>query len=151
MKYFCEEAPEYFIIGVGSLLDIHINKKEFSFPVTKIDFLTIYPMSFEEFLINTNNNILLNRIKENYTTNITLPNTIHNQALELYYYLTVGEMLEVVNENINLNSVINAINYQTNIIESYKNDITQYCETPNASKIIATFNSISERKQKIPV
>lgn len=54
LKYFCEDASEYHIIGAGSLLGVHINQKDFSFPVGKVDFLTIYPLDFEEFLINTN-------------------------------------------------------------------------------------------------
>lgn len=149
LKYFCEEAPEYYIIGAGSLLGVHINKKDFSFPVGKVDFLTIYPMSFEEFLINTNNTILLKNIKESYTTNMALPDTIHKKALNLYYdYLTVGGMPEVLNEFINSNSIVNSIDYQNDIIESYKNDITKYSEPTYAPKIIATFNSIPTQLAK---
>ena len=149
LKYFCEEAPEYYIIGAGSLLGVHINKKDFSFPVGKVDFLTIYPMSFEEFLINTNNTILLKNIKESYTTNMALPDTIHKKALNLYYdYLTVGGMPEVLNEFINSNSFVNSIDYQNDIIESYKNDITKYSEPTYAPKIIATFNSIPTQLAK---
>ena len=149
LKYFCEEAPEYYIIGAGSLLGVHINKKDFSFPVGKVDFLTIYPMSFEEFLINTNNTILLKNIKESYITNMALPDTIHKKALDLYYdYLTVGGMPEVLNEFINSNSIVNSIDYQNDIIESYKNDITKYNEPTYAPKIIATFNSIPTQLAK---
>ena len=43
LKYFCVEAPEYYVVGAGSLLGVHISEKDFSFPVGKVDFLTIYP------------------------------------------------------------------------------------------------------------
>ncbi len=143
LKYFCEEAPEYYVIGAGSLLGVHINKNESSFPVGKVDFLTIYPLSFEEFLINTNNTLLINKIKECYNTNEAMPDLIHKKALELYYdYLSVGGMPEVVKEFINSNSTIKAIDYQKNILESYKNDITKYAEPTYAPKIIAAFDSI---------
>lgn len=143
LKYFCENAPEYHVIGAGSLLGVHINKKEFSFPVGKVDFLTIYPLSFEEFLVNTNNGLLVEKIKECFKSNQAMPDLIHKKALELYYdYLSIGGMPEVVKEFINTNSTINAIDYQKDIIESYKNDITKYSEPSNAPKIIATFNSI---------
>ncbi len=143
LKYFYEEAPEYYIIGAGSLLGIHINKKEFSFPVGKVDFLTIYPLSFAEFLINTNNNLLLEKIQECFNSNIPMPNLLHSKAMNLYYdYLTIGGMPEVVEEFINSNSTINAIDYQKSILESYKNDITKYTDTKDAPKIIATFDSI---------
>ena len=143
LKYFCEDAPEYYVIGAGSLLGVHINKKEFSFPVGKVDFLTIYPLSFEEFLINTNNNLLIDQIRECFNTNQPMQSSIHKKALDLYYdYLSIGGMPEVVKEFINSNSIINAIDYQKDIIESYKNDITKYSESTDAPKIIATFDSI---------
>lgn len=143
LKYFCEDAPEYYVIGAGSLLGVHINKKDFSFPVGKVDFLTIYPLSFEEFLINTNNSLLLDKIRDCFKNNEALPNTLHEKALELYYdYLSTGGMPEVVHEFINTNSIINAIDYQKDIIESYRNDITKYSGISDAPKIIATFDSI---------
>lgn len=94
-------------------------------------------------MINTNNDLLVDKIKECFKTNQAMPELIHKKALELYYdYLSIGGMPEVVKEYINTNSTINAIDYQKDIIESYKNDITKYSEPSNASKIIAAFNSI---------
>lgn len=143
LKYFCEDEPEYYVIGAGSLLGVHINKKEFSFPVGKVDFLTIYPLSFEEFLINTNNSLLVEKIKECFKANSAMPELIHKKALDLYYdYLSIGGMPEVVKEFINTGSIINSIDYQRDIIESYKNDITKYSESSYAPKIIASFDSI---------
>lgn len=143
LKYFYEEAPEYYVIGAGSLLGIHINKKEFSFPVGKVDFLTIYPLSFDEFLINTKNDLLLDSIKECFKTDKQLSSLLHTQALDLYYdYLAIGGMPEAVKEFIESNSMITAIDYQKAIIESYKSDITKYSATTDAPKIIATFDSI---------
>ncbi len=143
LKYFYEEAPEYYVIGAGSLLGVQISRKDFSFPVGKVDFLTIYPLSFDEFLINTQNDLLLNKIKECYHSNEQMPSQLHKQALDLYYdYLAIGGMPEVVQEFINSNSMLNAIDYQSAIIESYKSDITKYSDITYAPKIIATFDSI---------
>ena len=143
LKYFYEEAPEYYVIGAGSLLGVQINKKDFSFPVGKVEFLTIYPLSFAEFLFNTENELLLNKIKECYKTNEQMPSLLHNKALDLYYdYLAIGGMPEVVQEYIVSNSIINAIDHQNDILESYKSDITKYAEMSFAPKIIATFDSI---------
>ena len=50
LKYFCEEAPEYHIIAAGSLLGVALNREKYSFPVGKVDMLTLYPLDFEEFL-----------------------------------------------------------------------------------------------------
>lgn len=143
LKYFCEEASDYYIIGAGSLLGVHINKKDYSFPVGKVDLLTIYPLSFEEFLINTNNTILKEEIETCYKENKAISTLAHEKALELYYdYLSVGGMPEVVKEYINSGSVISAIDYQSAILESYKNDITKYSDQSTAPKILATFDSI---------
>ena len=84
LKYFYEEAPQYYIIGAGSLLGVHINKKDFSFPVGKVDFMTIYPLSFDEFLINSGNDLLLEKIMECYNTNSIMPDLLHKKALGLY-------------------------------------------------------------------
>lgn len=144
LKYFCEEAPEYYVIGAGSLLGVHVNPKDYSFPVGKVDFLTIYPMSFDEFLINTGNEFLIDKIRECFKHNTAISNTLHEKAMNLYEdYLMVGGMPEVVREFIQSKSAISAIDYQKNILESYKNDITKYCKNMNeANKILATFQSI---------
>lgn len=150
LKYFYEEQPEYYVIGAGSLLGVYLNQKDFSFPVGKVDFLTIYPMSFDEFLINTNNELLKNNIEKCFLDNIPLDSVQHENAMNLYYeYLKIGGMPEVVQEFINTNSTIGAIDYQKNIIESYKNDITKYCsDATEANKIILTFDSIPVQLSK---
>ena len=136
LKYFCEDASEYYVVAAGSLLGVHINKKEFSFPVGKVDFLTIYPMSFDEFLLNSGNELLVEEIKKCYDANSGISNTLHNKAIDLYYdYLTIGGMPEVVNDFIQSNSLVNAIDYQKSIIESYKNDITKYCDNTREAKV----------------
>lgn len=52
IKYFCEETPDYHVVCAGSLLGIRLSKT--SFPVGKVDFLNLYPMTFSEFLIADN-------------------------------------------------------------------------------------------------
>lgn len=51
LKYFCEQAPEYHVIACGGLLGVAVNRKQFSFPVGKVDMKTLYPMDMEEFLL----------------------------------------------------------------------------------------------------
>ena len=50
LKYFCEQAPDYHIVAAGSLLGVAINRKQYSFPVGKVDELSLFPMDFKEFL-----------------------------------------------------------------------------------------------------
>ena len=149
LKYFCEEANEYFVIGAGSLLGVHVNRENYSFPVGKVDILTIYPLSFDEFLINTNNDKLLDEIKECFNTNSKMSISSHERAISLYNdYLAVGGMPEVVKEYIDSKSLITAIDIQGKIVESYRNDITKYTSVGERNKIIATFDSIPNQLAK---
>lgn len=58
LKYFNEQANEYHIVSAGSLLGLAVNPGQYSFPVGKVDKLTMYPLSFEEFLAATHNETL---------------------------------------------------------------------------------------------
>lgn len=150
LKYFCDDAPEYHIIAAGSLLGVFLAEKDYSFPVGKVDFLTIYPMSFDEFLINTNNKLLKDKIIECFNNNKELDKVLHEKALGLYYnYLILGGMPEVVQEYINSNSIISAVGYQASIINAYKSDIMKYVnDSRESNKMLATFNSIPAQLAK---
>ena len=50
LKAFCEEAPQYHVVAAGSLLGVAVNRDKFSFPVVKVEELSMFPMDFEEFL-----------------------------------------------------------------------------------------------------
>ena len=95
LKYFCEKAPEYHIACAGSLLGIALTKPS-SFPVGKVDFLTIYPMSFTEFLIANGDGNLVDYMK---SINVIepIPEIFFNQLQEkLKMYFVTGGMLEAV-------------------------------------------------------
>ena len=149
LKYFCEDASNYYVIGAGSLLGVHIKRENYSFPVGKVDILNIYPLDFEEFLMATNNDLLIEEIKKSYVTNTKLSKLLHEKALDLYSdYLAIGGMPEVVFEYTKSNSLIAAIDIQTKILESYKNDITKYTNYQDANKILAAFESIPAQLAK---
>jgi predicted AAA+ superfamily ATPase len=64
LKYFSENRPDLYLVAAGSLLGVSLQKNK-TFPVGKVDFLELYPMSFEEFLINLNESLLVKAISEN--------------------------------------------------------------------------------------
>lgn len=149
LKYFCEDAPLYYIVGAGSLLGVHIHRENYSFPVGKVDSMTIYPLNFEEFLFNTGNDLLIKEIKSSFESNKKLPATIHEKAILLYKdYLAIGGFPEVVNEYINTSSLISAIDIQGNILNSYRSDIRKYNSNTLSNKILATFDSIPNQLAK---
>ena len=99
LKYFCEEAGEYHIIALGSLLGVAVNRGEKSFPVGKVQFLNMYPMDFEEFLLACSENYLLEQIRNCFKTFTPLEDAFHQKALTLYKeYLFTGGMPRVVED-----------------------------------------------------
>ena len=131
LKYFFEDADEYFIIGAGSLLGVAIsrnfNNKKFSFPVGKIESLRMYPMNFEEFLIAMKEDILIETIKECYKNNEMMPKLLHDKALRLYRdYLVIGGMPEAVKEFINTGSYIASTKIVNQIYDDYLRDMPKY-------------------------
>lgn len=129
LKYFCESKRPYKIICAGSLLGVKINRFNDSFPVGRIQMEHMYPMSFEEFLIALNKEMLLEKIKESYENMIPLPTFAHEEALLLYKrYLCVGGMPEAVKNFISNESDILKYdsNILSNIIDMYIADMNKY-------------------------
>ncbi len=84
LKYFCEEANEYHIIAMGSLLGVSVNKGESSFPVGKVQILDMFPMDFEEYLWAKEEDFLVEKIKACYEKDSPLEEAMHEKALALY-------------------------------------------------------------------
>ncbi|MCI7402100.1 MAG: ATP-binding protein [Christensenella sp.] len=149
LKYFCEDANEYHVIAMGSLLGVSVNRQQFSFPVGKVDFLTMYPMDFEEFLMANDNNYLIEQIKNCYATNKPLDQPFHEQAIELYTnFLYVGGMPEVVEEFLkNKNYDLVKVKQQS-IIDSYFNDMGKYNKATEIPKTKLVYKNISTQLAK---
>lgn len=84
LKYFCEETPEYHIVAAGSLLGVAINRQRYSFPVGKVETITLHPLDFEEFLWARGKEVLCEEIRRAYETMEPLPDALHQEAIELY-------------------------------------------------------------------
>ena len=98
LKYFCEEAPEYHLIAASSLLGVSVGKKS-SFPVGKVEFMTMYPMNFMEYLHAAGGTLLAEYLKEKESLE-PLSEVIHNKLMyHLKIYLLdsglLGAMLEL--------------------------------------------------------
>ena len=140
LKYFQEEIPEYHIACAGSLLGIRLSKT--SFPVGKVDFLNLYPMTFSEFLIADGcDNLVecMNKVK-----NVeAIPKIFEDQLLEkLKIYYVIGGMPEAVYSWVNEKD-IEKVNYiQSNIITSYESDFSKHTDNSEANKISLIWNGI---------
>ena len=84
LKYFCEDAPEYHIIAAGSLLGVAINEGNFSFPVGKVNFLQMFPVSFKEYL-RAADAVLFRQLDSLAGGEESLPTVVFNRAEEYYH------------------------------------------------------------------
>lgn len=141
LKYFCENAPEYHVASAGSLLGITLAKPT-TFPVGKVDFLTIYPMSFQEFLMATGSANLvayLNQIEEI----APLPEAFFNPLSEkLKMYFVTGGMPEVVSRWVETKSVGQIQSVLMDIINAYERDFMKHPETKEYPKLSRIWHSL---------
>ena len=149
LKYFCEDAPQYHIVAAGSLLGVALNREKYSFPVGKVDLLTLYPLDFEEFLWANGRELLSNEIRLCYENNQPMSESIHQVALELYKtYLVVGGMPAAINEHLKEKKMFAAADTQSLILNTYIADMAKYSTPSDSAKTLACFNSIPAQLAK---
>ena len=149
LKAFCEEAPQYHIVSAGSLLGVAVNREKYSFPVGKVDELSMYPMDFEEFLWAMKHTALSREILNHFSQDKSMPNALHNEALELYrQYLIVGGMPAAVKEFIDTGSFLTVKDFQGRILNEYIADMAKYAHPTTTVKIRACYNSIPAQLAK---
>jgi predicted AAA+ superfamily ATPase len=147
LKYFCENAPEYHIVAAGSLLGVATNREKYSFPVGKVDMLTLYPLDFEEFLMANGNGAILDLIKESFEN--FSPLTLHDTALDLYKtYLVVGGMPQAVLEYVNTKDFNFVLAAQKTINDAHIADMAKYASAQETTKIMAAWASIPAQLSK---
>ncbi|NLE70083.1 MAG: ATP-binding protein [Clostridiales bacterium] len=149
LKYFCEEAPDVHVIAAGSLLGVAVQRKEYSFPVGKVDLMTMHPMNLEEFLWAMGEEDLVRQIRICYEKNQPMPAVLHEAAMALYrQYLVVGGMPEVVLQYANTRDFNLIRNLQHNILQAYLNDMSKYSTTAEVRKTRQTFDSLAVQLSK---
>ena len=139
LKYFYENAPQYHIVCAGSLLGIALHQGT-SFPVGKVDFLKLYPLSFSEFLMATGNERFAELLKNQDYEMITSFKQTYIDALKHYYF--IGGMPEAVQsfaESKDFNEV-RAI--QKRILAAYEQDFSKHAPNEIVPKIRMLWNSI---------
>lgn len=149
LKYFCESAPDYHIIALGSLLGVAVNRARFSFPVGKVDIKTLYPMDIEEFMLAMGEDTLIEKIKEAFETNAPMPWALHDAAMQLYrQYLVVGGMPECVEQFCKTKDYILVRHIQDTILTSYLNDMSKYNNLNEIKKTRLAYDNITVQLSK---
>lgn len=147
LKYFCEDPADYHIIAAGSLLGVALNRKHYSFPVGKVEMITLYPLDFEEFLWALGKRDLSELIRESYNSDTRM--ALHDTALDLYrLYLVVGGMPGAILEYRDRQDfdLLHAV--QKNISDAYIADMAKYSSPQETTRIMAVFRSIPAQLAK---
>lgn len=146
LKYFCEEAPEYHIVAAGSLLGINLHPDE-SFPVGKVDLLTLYPMSFSEFLLAIGEENGLARIlREKRFDMMNVFNEKFKEYLKYYFY--VGGMPEAVAAFAETRDWKKSRAIQNKILKNYRNDFSKHAPKEILPRINMVWDSIPAQLSK---
>jgi predicted AAA+ superfamily ATPase len=148
LKYFSEDMPELAICAAGSLLGVGLNME--SFPVGKVQFLDLHPLTFYEFLAGIGKDRLAELIEEHDLFQ-PLPDTAHEQLWELWkHYLVVGGLPEVVNRyQERQENLFEAMQFvrktQRDLLDAYVADIAKHSGKANALHIERLWRNVPEQ------
>lgn len=145
LKYFYEQAPEYHIVAAGSLLGISTQKNN-SFPVGKVDFISMFPMSFMEFLGNIGERQLVNQLQNKNWELIAVFHEKLVEILRLYYF--IGGMPEAVSNYIDYKNLDTVRSIQQKILAGYENDFAKHAPNEIVPRIRLVWNALISQLAK---
>jgi uncharacterized protein len=145
LKYFCENAPQYHIAAAGSLLGVALHPGT-SFPVGKVEFFDLFPLSFVEFLEATGNDNLVSLLKAKDFEMITAFKGLFIDLLKQYYY--VGGMPESVKCLIETNSYEKVRDVQDRLLIAYEQDFSKHAPNEAVPRIRMLWSSIAAQLAK---
>ena len=145
LKYFCENAPEYHVMVASSLLGIALHPGT-SFPVGKVDMLTVHPLDFEEFLAAVAGDDMVKLLKTHDWGMISVLREKYIELLRQYYY--VGGMPEVVGAFIKNQDLKEVRRLQNTILEAYSNDVSKHAPKNDVNRIMMVMQSIPSQLSK---
>ncbi len=145
LKYFQEKAPQYHVIAAGSLLGIAMHKND-SFPVGKVDFMHLYPLSFYEFLNAIGEKKMVDLLQAKDWTMLTMVRAKFEERLRQYYF--VGGMPAAVLAFVTDGDLNKVRTIQKSIIEAYERDFSKHAPAIEVPRIRMVWHSIPSQLSK---
>lgn len=145
LKYFAEKAPQYHVMAAGSLLGIAMHKND-SFPVGKVDFLHLYPLSFFEFLEAVGERKMVDSLVAREWSVITMFRNEFEKRLRQYYF--VGGMPAAVSAFANDGDLTKVREIQKAILEAYERDFSKHAPAIEVPRIRMVWHSIPAQLAK---
>jgi predicted AAA+ superfamily ATPase len=144
LRWFAEDFPELPVIAAGSLLEFVLEEHAFSMPVGRIGYMHMEPLSFEEFLLASHEQGLVNYI-ETFQWETKIPSALHDQLMGLFKeYLIVGGMPEVVDAWTTHRSLFKISEIQQNLITTYRDDFNKYNRRVNTEMLETVLFAVPE-------
>lgn len=145
LKYFQEKAPEYHVMAAGSLLGIAMHHND-SFPVGKVDFMYLYPLSFFEFLEAVGEKRMVDLLMSKDWQTITMFRAKFEERLRQYYF--VGGMPAVVAAFAEDGNLERVRTLQNGILDSYERDFSKHAPAIEVPRIRMVWQSIPAQLSK---
>ena len=148
LKYFCEDLPMQPICAAGSLLGVALSEE--SYPVGKVSYLDLFPMSFEEFLMNSGQELLADAYRSSWEEK-KVSSLVHSRLWGLLkeYYI-VGGMPEVVSTffgsiDQKAEGLLAVRDKQTELLRSFLEDFIKHSGSVNAAHLATVFENIPQQ------
>ena len=147
LKYFAEQAPDIDIIAAGSLLGVALKRETYSFPVGKVDAITLHPLDFEEFLWAMGEDALAAAIRNAFEERTPCP--LHEKALDLYHlYLAIGGLPQAVKTYRDTHDFDFVQSEQKTLENAYIADMAKYATPQETTRILAVWQSLPAQLAK---
>ncbi len=145
LKYFCEELPDYHVMAAGSLLGVKQHHGT-GFPVGKVNTMTLYPLSFREFMSALGNDFDIDFILQRKWDSLRLISDRLSLLLKQYYY--IGGMPEAVNTFLRTQDFGEVRRVQNEILANYANDFSKHVPSTLAAKLSLLWESVPQQLSK---
>jgi uncharacterized protein len=147
LKYFCEEANDYHVVAAGSLLGVK-TAQEKGFPVGKVNFLHLYPLTFFEFLSALGHEKIRIFLEE-YQIDEPIPNPLHEELIQiLRMYFFIGGMPEAVAEYSKTDNLTVVREIQMEILNAYEKDFAKHAPQNEIMKITTVWQQVHRQLAK---
>lgn len=145
LKYFYEDAPEYYVCAAGSLLGLKL-RGEFSYPVGKVDEIYMFPMNFEEFVLAVEGEVSYQMLLKSPLDELSSISEKWKELLRQYYF--TGGMPEVVKAYVDGKGLERVRRIQNTILSNYDDDISKHADPRTAIRIHQVWMSMAQQLSK---
>jgi len=143
LRFLYEDHPELAVVAAGSLMEVRLQERDFSFPVGRVTFRYLHPMSFDEFLRATNRVQLANAIDASIRTLTPLAHAAHEEARDrLRDYLLIGGMPEAVVRWKETSSLVEVRQVHGDLTQAYAEDLHKYAGVRDMAPLEAAFDGL---------